>query len=140
MAVAVAREPAIPVPDVSGQDQAAAQAALAAAGFQVTPAPTASADVPVGNVIGTDPPAGTPLPRNTAVSLLVSTGPDLVTVPSTVGQTRAAAEALLHDSLGFGLQETLVNAGPTRSGQVITQSPNGGQQQKGSTIALTIGQ
>ena len=44
-------------------------------------------------------------------------------MPSTVGQTRAAAEALLHDSLGFGLQETLVNAGPTRSGQVITQIP-----------------
>ena len=140
VAVAIAHEPAIPVPDVSGQDQAAAQAALVAAGFQVTPAPTASSDVPVGKVIGTDPAAGTPLPRNSAVTLLVSTGPELVTVPNTVGQTRAAAEALLHDDLGFGLQETLVNAGPTRSGRVISQTPNGGQQQKGSTIALTIGQ
>jgi eukaryotic-like serine/threonine-protein kinase len=140
VAVAVAREPAIPVPDVSGQDEGTARATLVGAGFQVTSTPTSSDSVDVGKVIGTNPAAGTPLPRNTAVSLLVSTGPDLVTVPSTVGQTRAAAEALLHDSLGFGLQETLVNAGPTRSGQVITQSPNGGQQQKGSTIALTIGQ
>ncbi len=91
-------------------------------------------------MIGTDPAAGTPLPRNSAVKLLVSTGPDLVTVPNVVGQTRAAAEALLHDSLGFGLQESLVNAGPTSAGRVITQSPAGGEAQKGSTIVLTIGQ
>jgi beta-lactam-binding protein with PASTA domain len=38
------------------------------------------------------------------------------------------------------LQETLVNAGPTQSGKVISQSPSGGQQSKGSTIALSIGQ
>jgi eukaryotic-like serine/threonine-protein kinase len=140
VAVAIAREPAIPVPDVSNQDEATARATLVGAGFQVASTPTASDSVPVGKVIGTDPAAGTPLPRNSAVTLLVSTGPDLVTVPNTVGQTRAAAEALLHDNLGFGLQETLVNAGPTQSGKVISQSPGGGQQSKGSTIALSIGQ
>ena len=140
VAVAVAREPAIPVPDVSGQDEATARATLVGAGFQVTSTPTSSDSVDVGKVIGTDPAAGTPLPRDTAVSLLVSTGPDLVTVPSTVGQTRAAAEALLHDSLGFGLQETLVNVGPTQLGSGDHPVPHGGQQQKGSTIALTIGQ
>jgi beta-lactam-binding protein with PASTA domain len=140
VAVAIAREPAIPVPDVSGQDPTAAQATLTAAGFQVTTSNAPSDSVPEGKVIGTDPVAGTPLPRNSAVTLLVSSGPDLVTVPNMVGQTRAAAEALLHDNLGFGLQETVVNAGAPRSGRVIAQTPNSGQQPKGSTIALTIGQ
>ena len=78
VAVAVAREPAIPVPDVSGQDETTARATLVGAGFQVTSTPTSSDSVDVGKVIGTNPAAGTPLPRNTAVSLLVSTGPDLV--------------------------------------------------------------
>ena len=95
--------------------------------------------MPDKKVIGTDPPAGTPLPRGSAVKLLVSTGPSLVPVPSMVGQTRATAEALLHDTLGFGLQESFVNAGAARSGKVVTQTPSGGQALKGSTIVITIG-
>jgi serine/threonine-protein kinase len=137
--VTVAREPAIPVPDVTTQDPFAAAATLGQAGFQVTPVQTPSDTVPNGKVIGTDPPAGTPLPRGSAVQLLVSTGPSLVNIPSTVGMTRAQAEALLHDMLGFGLTESFVNAGAGRSGKIVTQSPAGGQAQKGSTIVLTIG-
>jgi beta-lactam-binding protein with PASTA domain len=140
IAVSVAREPAIPVPDVTTQNVFAAAATLQQAGFQVTPVERPSDTVPKGSVIGTDPPAGTPLPRNSAVQLLVSSGPSEVTVPNMEGRTRAEAEALLHDLLGFGLRETLVNAGPGRSGKVISQTPNSGPLPKGSTIDLTIGQ
>ena len=68
-------------------------------------------------MIGTNPPAGTPLPRGTAVTLLVSSGPSLVTVPSVVGLPQAEAEALLNGTLGFGVQVTFVNAGPTKTGR-----------------------
>jgi serine/threonine-protein kinase len=138
--VTVAREPAIPVPDVSQQDPAAAGAILGAAGFQVTQVPTPSDDVPNGKVIGTDPPTGTPLPRNSAVKLLVSTGPALVAVPSVVNQPKAAAEAALTGA-GFNVQETIVNAGRGRSGMVLSQNPVGGTPlPKGALVAITIGQ
>jgi serine/threonine-protein kinase len=137
--VVVAREPAVPVPDVSSQDPIAAAATLGQAGFTVSNVDTPSDTVPKGQVVGTDPPAGTPLPKGSAVKLLVSSGPALVDVPSTVGQTRAAAEALLHDQLGFGLRISFATAGAAKKGLVVGQNPNGGQAAKGSTIDLVVG-
>jgi beta-lactam-binding protein with PASTA domain len=136
--VSVAREPAIPVPDVSAQDPFAAAATLGAAGFTVTPVSTPSDTVPNGKVIGTDPGAGTPLPRGSEVKLLVSSGRALVDVPNVVGQTRATAEAVLTGA-GFSVQVSFVNAGPTKSGKVVSQAPSSGQAPKGSLIAITIG-
>jgi beta-lactam-binding protein with PASTA domain len=137
--VTVAREPAIPVPDVGTQDLATANTTLTALGFQVVLTPTPSDTVPLGKVIGTDPAAGTPLKRGAAVKLLVSTGPTLVNVPNMVGQPRATAETVLHDTLGFGLTESFVNAGVARSGKVVSQTPASGQAPHGSTVAIVIG-
>ena len=134
----VAREPAVPVPDVSTQDPFAAAATLGTASFKVTVVPTPSDTVPNGKVIGTDPAAGTPLPRGSTVKLLVSTGPSVVAVPNVVGQTRATAESVL-TGLGFSVQVSFVNGGPSRTGKVVTQAPAGGQVAKGTLIAITIG-
>ena len=136
--VTVAREPMVPVPDVTTQDPFAAAATLGRAGFQVTVTPTPSDTVPNGKVIGTDPPAGTPLTRGTSVKLLVSTGPSVVAVPNLVGQPRATAETVL-TGLGFSVQVSFVNGGPSRTGKVVTQTPAGGQAAKGSLVAITIG-
>jgi serine/threonine-protein kinase len=139
--VVVAREPAIPVPDVSTQDPLAAAATLGQAGFQVTQVNTPSDSVPAGGVIGTDPPAGTPLPRNSEVKLLISTGPELVAVPNVVNQPRAAAEQALNATAGFGVQVSFTNAGPTKKGIVVSQSPAAGTQlPRGSTVAIVVGQ
>jgi serine/threonine-protein kinase len=138
--VIVAREPTVPVPDVAGQDVFAANAALGAAGLQVSATvDTPSDTVPRGRVIGTDPPAGSPVPKGSAVRLLISSGPDLVDVPSMVGRTRAEAEAELNGRLGFGLTIQLVNAGPTNAGKVIRQNPASGQLPRGSTITIVVG-
>jgi serine/threonine-protein kinase len=137
--VTVAREPLVPVPDVTTMDPPAALAALNGAGFQASQVDQASDTVPVGKVIGTNPGVGTPLAKGTAVQLLVSTGPAQVPVPNMVGQTQAAAVATLHDQLGFGLTITQVNAGPARKGMVIAQNPSSGQANKGSAIALVVG-
>jgi serine/threonine-protein kinase len=137
--VVVAREPLVPVPDITGQDPTTALATLTQAGFQATQTDTSSETVPAGGVIGTYPPAGTPLAKGTAVTLLVSTGPSLVEVPSVVGQTRAAAESVLHDQLGFGLTISFTNAGPTKKGLVVSQSPSGGQAPRGSGISIVVG-
>jgi serine/threonine-protein kinase len=138
--VVVAREPLVPVPDVTTQDPFAAAATLGGAGFQVTVAQVPSDTVPVGKVVGTDPPIGTPLPRGAAVSLQVSSGPSLSPMPNVVGAQRAAAEALLNGTLGFNVQVQLVNAGPTRKGIVISQNPPVGTQlPRGATVAINVG-
>jgi serine/threonine protein kinase/beta-lactam-binding protein with PASTA domain len=74
----------IPVPDVSGESQAAAAQTLTMHGLtyntlnqRVRP----SLRVPAGNVISTDPEAGTPVRRNTPVTLVVSSGKPNVKVP-----------------------------------------------------------
>jgi serine/threonine-protein kinase len=139
VSVVIAREPLVPVPDVTTLDPPAALALLGQAGFQATQSDVPNDTVPAGKVIGTDPPVGTPLPKGAAVTLQVSTGPNLVTIPNLVGQTRATAEALLHDQLGFGLTISLVNAGPTKKGIVVAQNPAGGQAAKGSAISLVVG-
>jgi serine/threonine-protein kinase len=139
--VVLAREPKIPVPDVNGQDPYAATANLGAAGFQVSPTvvQAPSDTVPKNMVIGTDPPAGTPLQRGTEVKLVISTGPNVIDVPNMVGKTRAEAEAVLNGQLGFGLTINLVNGGAARAGKVISQNPAGGQLPKGATITLVVG-
>jgi len=139
VSVVIAREPLVPVPDVTSMDPDAALAALTQAGFQPTRVDTPSDTVGAGAVIGTDPAVGTPLAKGTAVKLFVSTGPATVTVPNLVGQPRANAEAVLHDQLGFGLTISFVNAGPTKKGLVVGQSPSSGDVPKGSGIALVIG-
>ena len=62
-----------------------------------------------------------------------------VTVPSVVGQARADAEAMLNGTLGFALQETFVDAGASRTGRVVSQTPASGTARKGSIVQLVIG-
>ena len=61
VAVAVAKEPAVPVPDVTGQDRRRGRRGARRRRVPGARRRAPSDTVPVGNVIGTDPPAGTPL-------------------------------------------------------------------------------
>ncbi len=138
--VNVAREPKVPVPDVAGQNGFAALTALQQAGFQVTAVDTPSDTVPKGTAIGTDPPAGTPVDRGSALTLQVSSGPSTVAMPNVVGQPRATAEALLNTVLQLGVQVQFANAGAARRGIVVAQNPAAGAQvPKGSTVVIVVG-
>ncbi len=137
IAVNVAREPNVAVPDVANQDLFAASTAITAAGLTPQLTPTPSATVPKGAVIGTNPAAGTQVPRGTTVQILVSTGPELVDVPSVVNQTQAAAEATLL-AAGFNVQVQLVTF-PSKKGLVVAQSPSSGQAAKGSVVTIQVG-
>jgi glucose/arabinose dehydrogenase len=64
------------VPDVVNQTQAAASAAISAAGLRVGGVTTlGSGTIVAGNVISQDPVAGTSLPAGSNVNLVVSSGP-----------------------------------------------------------------
>ena len=101
--VTVAQEPPVAIPDVNGQDPTAATNVLNQAGFlTVTRTDTPSDTIPVGQVIGTDPPAGTPTQKTAPIKLLVSSGPSQIEVPNVVGQAQDAAASQLQ-GLGFGV-------------------------------------
>ena len=123
----------VQVPDVSKGTFDQAKATLEAAGFTVTQGPDQFSDtVESGQVIGTNPDIGDTVPYGAPVEVIVSKGPDLVMVPSFIGDFLGTALAQL-DSLGF-----LVDLkGPQQlSKRVQDQSPAGAPAPRGSTVSL----
>ena len=119
----------VAVPDVVGQDQAAATAALQAEGLTVGAVTSEPDDtVETGQVIRTDPAAGETLDEGSAVALVVSAGPNPITVPRVVGLTEDDARANL-ESQGF---TGSINSQQVESlqdeGTVVSVDPAAGQQ------------
>jgi serine/threonine-protein kinase len=88
-------------------------------------------------VIRTDPGPGRPAERNSAVTMVVSSGPAQVTVPSVVGETQEDAFARLREEgLSPAARERPSNK-PVDT--VIEQSPAAGQEvEEGSTVTLFV--
>ncbi len=74
------------VPNLRGHPSATAANELGAAGFQVATQQAPAYDVGAGDVISSNPPAGTVLDRGSTVTLIISTGP-----PSTTSTAPAAS-------------------------------------------------
>jgi serine/threonine-protein kinase len=97
--------------------------------------------VPSGAVVRTDPAAGTALPLNGAVTLVLSKGqapPPEVRVPFVVGERADSAEAAL---TRLGLRVRIENGLPfvRPNGRVVGQDPGTGETvERGSTITLTV--
>ncbi|WP_445996526.1 PASTA domain-containing protein [Okibacterium fritillariae] len=127
------------LPTVAGQSVDEATRLLVDAG--VSPAGQRSeADpaAPDGQVIGTDPAAGTTLGVDAPVTLIVSSGPDLAAVPSLTGRAVSDAEALLKAS-GLVLGEIRKRDGVDAAGTVLATTPVAGTDAPaGSTVALTV--
>jgi eukaryotic-like serine/threonine-protein kinase len=77
--------PKAEVPDVRNQSLESAQAELQGAGFTVgAVSEEPSSEIADGNVISQTPPPGEKAPQGSAVALVVSSGPSVVTVPDVV--------------------------------------------------------
>ncbi len=77
----------VQVPSVVGQDEAAAESELRAAGFRVRKVTEPSPTVRAGQVIRSDPGAGAQLDKGSTVTLVVSTGPQTTTTQPTTTTT-----------------------------------------------------
>ncbi len=115
----------VSIPDVVGQTQDAATTAIGGAGLKVSKvSQQCSNTVTAGLVVSQDPAAGKQ--QSTVfggVTLVVSTGECPLTVPNVVGQTQAAARALI---TGVNLIVGAVNeeySDSVATGQVISQTP-----------------
>ena len=123
----------LPVPDVSGESRAAAEQALTEAGFTPAVEEVYSETVDRGVVIEQAPASGRAA-RDSTVTLQVSRGPQLVTVPDVVGQSRAEAEQAL-EALGLDVRVVAI-PGP---GRVRSTDPAAGAQvRKGSRVTAYV--
>ena len=115
----------VDVPNVVGQDEATATSTLQAAGFKVGVQRANSADVPEGLVISQDPPGGQ-AKKGSTVTILVSVGPELASVPGVIGLSEEDAIATLQ-SQGFvpTVQDMTAN-NASEDGIVLNQDPAGG--------------
>ena len=97
--------PEVTVPNLVGSTQSDAEAKLKDAKLTVGPITKVAGDKPSGSVLSMNPAAGAVVTEGAPVSLEVSSGPAQVSsgpaqvaVPSIVGLTRPAAEALLKNA------------------------------------------
>ncbi len=133
-------QPKQTVPDVTGQDQAAARSQLTSAGFTVRSSTQSSTTATAGTVLSQSPSGGTQAVTGSVVSIVVATAPKAVKVPSVVGQQASAAAGTL-TSAGFKVvrQRQDVSA-KSQGGTVITQTPAAGSKAKpGSTVTIVVG-
>jgi len=124
------------VPNVVGQTQAAASAAITSAGLYVGNLTQGSGHgVAPGNVISESPAAGTVVAAGSAVSLVVSG----IVVPNIVGEAQATATAALA-SAGLRVGNvTQGSVGGVVAGSVISESPAAGAVvASGSTVNVVV--
>lgn len=94
-----------------------------------------------GSAIGTVPAAGSSLERNADVTLNISEGPSVITIPADLpGRTEAAARDVLRQKGLTGAPTTTMSNSPAvPAGIVITTNPAPGQNvAAGSTVELVV--
>jgi serine/threonine-protein kinase len=124
----------VAVPDVAGQTYDQAVGALASKRLGAARKEQYSDKVAEGKVIGTDPPAGQLAARDSAVGVIVSLGPEIISVPNVAGKTVESASAALRSA---GLVPAVENYGPGAT--VRAQDPSSGAKvRKGSKITLFL--
>ena len=132
---------AVPVPNVAGQSEADARVALNEAGFESTSERRPDPAVEEGTVVGTDPPAGTPLAPDSNVLVIVSDGPAATPVPAVEGQEEGQAVAAITGA-GFEVDvQTVAVNNENQNGIVQDQNPAGNANaEPGSTVTIVVGE
>ena len=137
VSVVVSRGPEpIDVPSVTGSTAEAATTTLEDAGLTVSRGDEAhSTSVPKGSVISQSPADGT-LTRGGTVTITVSKGPEMVSVPKVEGLDKAAATKKL-EAVGFKVSAQTFLGGLLD--EVRASRPGGGSSApKGSTVTILV--
>jgi beta-lactam-binding protein with PASTA domain len=130
----------VTVPNVEGLAQDAATTAITAVkltGGTVTQ--QTSNTVAAGNVISQDPASGSSVAQESKVSLVISSGPPMVTVPNLEGLTQDAATTAISAAKLIVGTITQQNSNTVTAGKVISQDPaSGSSVAPGSPVKLVI--
>jgi eukaryotic-like serine/threonine-protein kinase len=127
------------VPDVKGQDEQEAVAALREKGLTAVVREKASTE-PAGTVVSQSPVGGQQIDQGSTVTIFVSNG-KVKEVPDVTGLSQADAESQLEDAGFTPAIRTRPTDQPGEDGTVLSQSPAGkAERREGSTVTLTVGQ
>ena len=124
----------IAVADVSGALFDDGAQALRDQGLLVLRLTEASDEIPVGLIIGTDPPAGTNVPERTTIEVVVSSGKLETSVPLLTGLSEEAARASLEAA---GLVLGVISPGNSATvvkGSVIESVPGANERVPGGSV------
>lgn len=126
-----------PVPKVAGSTQAAAIDALAEAQFGTRVTTEPSTKVAEGDVIRTDPKAGTATPTGSVVEVVVSSGAPATEVPAVTGRAFADAVAALERD-EFDVDIVLEDSDQPAGTVLRTSPPAGEDAPTGSTVTVVV--
>jgi serine/threonine-protein kinase len=127
----------IKVPDVTNQQEQAAEQTLVNDNFKVTTSPDPTSLKPAGTVVSQSPPAGKSVKPGTTVHLVVSGGG--VPVPSVIGQTQAAAQQALSAANLTSVVKIIPDPAGIEPGTVVSENPKPGSVVAAQTqITLTV--
>jgi eukaryotic-like serine/threonine-protein kinase len=135
--LAVARDPLrTEVPDVSGLTTPRALARLRAAELRPR-AQAVQSQEPKGTVLRQLPAPGTEVPTGSPAIVVVSSGPDVGTVPDVVGRTLGQATSQISQA-GFRVRAVRV-ASSDEEGTVVAQNPVGeARANRGTVVRLNV--
>ena len=131
----------VELPDIVGLSEREATTELANLGLRWTVNEEFSTEEALGDVIRTDPEAGTEVLSGDSIVLTVSKGPAPVEVPNLLGLSESAAQAIL-DDLGLVLNVSLSTqpvADAAQDGLIVNQIPSAGATAlPGSIVTVTL--
>jgi beta-lactam-binding protein with PASTA domain len=127
------------VPDVAGLDCKAATAKMKQKTLVAT-CQDSSSDQPQGLAYDSSPKGGTLAAQNSTVTILISSGPQQVTVPPVVGLDKNDAIHSLHDvGLKATIQQAVECLDSTLNNRVKSQDPGAGSQvAQGSSVIIVV--
>lgn len=136
----VVQEEMVPVPELVDMPRNDAVRELEHLGFEVSVTEEPSPEIKRGNVISTNPAAGSELKRGTQITLTVSTGKEMTDVPDVTNLTaEEAIEELKNAGLELNPNVRRESSDNIEEGVITSQQPAGGTQiAKGSRIAITV--
>jgi eukaryotic-like serine/threonine-protein kinase len=124
----------VPIRDVHGMAEAKAVRILSAQGFEVVIETAFSKNTGRGDVVATDPAAGTQTQPGDTIVLTVSLGPEFFASPDFEGMTVEAARGLAES---HGLELTALPVPGSSGGSIVSQLPAAGTRVRyGSTITV----
>ncbi|HVE31285.1 MAG TPA: Stk1 family PASTA domain-containing Ser/Thr kinase [Mycobacteriales bacterium] len=96
-----------------------------------------SETVAAGRVVRSEPAPGGRVLRGHSVTVVLSSGPPAVPVPSVTGRSADDAQGAIRQA-GLQPQLTEQSSADVEAGQIISQTPAGGTAKRGSTVALVV--
>lgn len=131
--------PQVKVPDVTGLEAEPAERVLTREGFKVDPEPELRADnkVKEGLILATDPPAGESTDKGDTIKLIVSSGPEEVTIPSLDGYSYDQAKELL-EGKGLKVKKSEQDSALAKNKVINSDPPAGDTVDFGSTVTLLV--